>query len=112
EWLARLRSGKYQQAKGSLCKVDDNGDEAFCCIGVLADVIDKDGWSGPRPSLWLMTPKMFHGTSMFMAGSEFHEAIGYLVSQEELSEWNDAQGLSFSEIADRIEQSLNQREAA
>ena len=40
KWLAALRSGHYQQAKGALRK----GDLGFCCLGVLADVLEPSRW--------------------------------------------------------------------
>lgn len=42
-WLKALRSGKYQQARGVLCRVDDDGKVVgMCCLGVLADVVKND----------------------------------------------------------------------
>ena len=32
-WIAALRSDKYRQGWGSLCR-----DKSFCCLGVLADI--------------------------------------------------------------------------
>ena len=40
EWLRRLRSGDYQQGAGRLRDAADH----FCCIGVLIDAKDPDGW--------------------------------------------------------------------
>lgn len=40
EWLEALRSGKYKQ--GKLCLRDQ--DNAFCCLGVLCDLVDPDKW--------------------------------------------------------------------
>ena len=37
-WIAALRSGKYTQGKGSLCRRDDEGNEYHCCLGVLCEV--------------------------------------------------------------------------
>lgn len=38
KWVAALRSGEYPQGKGAL-----NRDGKFCCLGVLCDVLVKDG---------------------------------------------------------------------
>ena len=44
EWARALRSGKYPQAYGTLCKLDANGNiEGFCCLGVLCELAVKDG---------------------------------------------------------------------
>lgn len=37
KWLEALRSGKYEQGRGSLCY-----DGKHCCLGVLQDVVGKD----------------------------------------------------------------------
>lgn len=39
KWLEALRSGNYKQ--GSHRLRDGN---TFCCLGVLCDIIDPDGW--------------------------------------------------------------------
>ncbi len=38
-----LRSGDYAQAKGSLVKIDEHGNESFCCLGVLCDLATQAG---------------------------------------------------------------------
>jgi hypothetical protein len=40
EWVADLRSGKYNQAMGVLCEKDDKG---FCCLGVLSEQAVRKG---------------------------------------------------------------------
>jgi hypothetical protein len=39
KWLEALRSGKYKQATGVLRRED-----TYCCLGVLADVVDSTKW--------------------------------------------------------------------
>lgn len=41
KWLEALRSGKYQQAHGTL--KDIHG--AMCCLGVACDIIDPGAWN-------------------------------------------------------------------
>lgn len=44
-WVKALRSGEYQQGTGTLCRFDPReGSLQFCCLGVLADIVDPDGW--------------------------------------------------------------------
>jgi hypothetical protein len=49
QWVAALRSGKYNQGSGRL-KSYDNDEAAFCCLGVLCDLhakseeSDKEDW--------------------------------------------------------------------
>jgi hypothetical protein len=40
QWVAALRSGKYQQGRGAL----HDGD-TFCCLGVLCDLFPGRQWS-------------------------------------------------------------------
>ena len=42
KWLKALRSGKYKQGRGTLCQTDKNGNESFCCLGVLCDLYQKE----------------------------------------------------------------------
>lgn len=40
KWIDALRTGKYQQGRGVL-RTDNN---CFCCLGVLCDLVDPNGW--------------------------------------------------------------------
>jgi len=44
-WLEALRGGKYKQGRQHLRK--SNGEDAFCCLGVLQDVIQPEDWVSP-----------------------------------------------------------------
>lgn len=37
KWIRALRSGKYQQGRGTLCQFD-KGEFKYCCLGVLGDI--------------------------------------------------------------------------
>lgn len=46
DWIARLRSGKYEQGRSCL-----RSQLGFCCLGVACDVLADEGlgeWSGGR----------------------------------------------------------------
>lgn len=43
EWLGRLRSGKYRQTNQVLKRYDTDDSAAYCCLGVLADILVEDG---------------------------------------------------------------------
>jgi hypothetical protein len=46
EWVSRLRSGKYKQGKNMLCQIGEDGNEYFCCLGVLADILySPESWT-------------------------------------------------------------------
>lgn len=50
-WVAALRSGKYKQGEGVLREsiiVDGVTLYSYCCLGLLADIVDPDGW-GSEP---------------------------------------------------------------
>ena len=38
KWIAALRSGEYKQGRSSLCAIQDDGSQAYCCLGVLAEL--------------------------------------------------------------------------
>jgi hypothetical protein len=41
EWLEALRSGKYQQGREYLHKVDSNNNNYYCCLGVACVISDR-----------------------------------------------------------------------
>jgi hypothetical protein len=51
-WVEALRSGDYEQATGTLAKVDSRTGEVVghCCLGVLCEVAIKNGVSLDRAS--------------------------------------------------------------
>lgn len=124
KWVAALRSGKYEQGKGFLRRLDekDSNKEKFCCLGVLCDVFDPELWDRDAESTEEFSSFMFKepistaNIFYFMKeGSEvlsydlaksfgFHE--GALSIQDILTEMNDRDNKSFSEIADWIEENL------
>jgi hypothetical protein len=47
-WIMELRLGSYKQTHSFLRQSDQNGRSGYCCLGVLADMVDSEGW---KPSL-------------------------------------------------------------
>ncbi len=43
EWVRRLRSGRYKQAVGILCRRNRAGDLRYCCLGVLCEMAVRAG---------------------------------------------------------------------
>lgn len=93
KWVSMLRSGKYKQGFGWLrC-----GENEFCANGVYLDVVN--------PKLW--------GQNI---AKEWHWAENYVfiptaVSYKEekvIEDMNDKKRLSFNEIADYIEQNIEE----
>jgi hypothetical protein len=44
KWIEALLSGKYKQGQASLRLTLVNGKQVHCCLGVLCDILDPDGW--------------------------------------------------------------------
>lgn len=42
-WLNALRSGEYEQGEGALHKIEEDGPDTFCCLGVLCELAFKAG---------------------------------------------------------------------
>ncbi len=118
QWIAALRSGDFQQCRGSLCQVKEDR-LSFCCLGVACEMVANmdvgirrvqkstritfDGeFAGLPPNVWPLlkvgssegtfkTPVIFHAPC---ADVEISSLIGL----------NDSLGWTFSQIADYVEQ--------
>lgn len=104
KWVEALRSGDYEQGKHRLCTVNfDYTCNEFCCLGVLADIIDPEGWSDPsvmNDQVGSVAIREWHGY-----GSIVPEDVLPGVASELLATLNDKMGWSFQDIATWIEQS-------
>ena len=111
-WVKALRSGKYEQTDGALCRVSENGKERFCCLGVLFDVA-----GGEVGGEWKQTVKAYIGLGWdAQVGDEVNsgfmpEKFKKFVklpqkAQRRLIRLNDSHNKSFNEIADWIEKYL------
>lgn len=98
KWLVALRSGKYKQTKRFLRRGPDGPDAGFCCMGVLADILNPDGWqhhgsSAVRTNLGEVTSLSFERLA----------TVGLTLPQQiDLMRKNDF-GVPFDQIADYIE---------
>ena len=112
QWVKALRSGKYEQTDGALCRVSENGKERFCCLGVLFDVA-----GGEVGGEWKHTVKAYTGlgwdaqvgdeVSMDFVPTKFKQFVKLpKKAQRRLIHLNDAEGKSFDEIANWIEKYL------
>jgi len=91
-WLEGLRSGRYAQGTISL----KNKDDKYCCLGVLCDLIDPNGWS-------LMKDR---DNCYYWLGNWARPPSSVLPNeiQDVLIEMNDVFNKTFLEIADYVEQ--------
>jgi hypothetical protein len=109
KWLAALRSGDYPQGQGTL-----RSTEGFCCLGVLCDVIDPNGWELglPHASTYADTsvrwtdPESGERDRVELPRSVASRAGLPLQIADKLVEFNDEDNWTFSTIADWIEKNL------
>lgn len=98
-WLAALRSGEYQQGQNQLRDSEDH----FCCLGVLCDVVDPDGWDDTEGA----GDEVAHLGEVLTPDRGLREGVGLDPIQEQaLVDMNDDLEYDFCEIADWIEENL------
>ena len=106
EWIQALRSGHYQQCKGTL--TDNVG---FCCLGVWAKIngfetiyeegeIDEQGYMSDPDDYMLLNGKRYNYDI-------FTKLLTY-TTWTNLAEKNDS-GATFEEIADIIEEEIEEK---
>lgn len=118
KWVTALRSGEYQQGKGTLAQTDDTGAMRYCCLGVLSEIAAQEGITTRVPSDehhedGVDCKLTWYGNGF--AGSSFlpDEVVEWAglphndpkIDGEHLSSLND-NGASFTSIAEIIEESL------
>jgi hypothetical protein len=102
KWLKALRSGKYAQTTGTLCKVSGTGDslnKSYCCLGVLAEVlVDECVLPPTEVGLIDRSTGTVHTTELpyDMATARYGET-------HPLIKWNDELRRNFNEIANSID---------
>ncbi len=103
-WIAALRSGKYEQCKGALHRV--NG--GYCCLGVLTQLYIKENKLKWKKGTRKRTKLAFDNEQEFVpktvqtwANINVNGSYGYY-GDKDLAEDND-NGLSFEDIANIIE---------
>jgi hypothetical protein len=118
EWLKALRSGEYQQCQSQLRKVDGEGHESFCCLGVLTELHRKKfggEWVDhirDRGSEYLYVDERGGLPSVVQGWAGLHPLFEPAVPYEPrggqvaLAFLNDVEDFTFSKIADLIEEHL------
>lgn len=111
EWVAALKSGKYNQCIGQLCKPILNKKLGYCCLGVLSKVQgslqkNSDGnYSDNNKSLHYLSFKnacynVLYNNGKLPEGVKVENDYGQAGT---LSICNDSLSLSFKDIAKVIE---------
>lgn len=107
EWITALRSGKYKQTTGQLCKQDDELNErSYCCLGVATELIkgpEHFDYSYNRAQALppaevdkiILCPDPYNPPSL--------NSIALNTACSSLATLNDEKGYSFNQIADVIE---------
>jgi hypothetical protein len=122
KWIAALRSGQYEQARGGLMRILHRNFETgkigvgFCCLGVLCDLASQESvcrWQDMEAvTIDMFGRSNFNGDSLpapvaeWAGLKESDPEVGYHAEVARLSELNDSYRLTFSQIADVIEENL------
>ena len=96
QWIAALRSDKYEQGRGALRTGD-----AFCCLGVACHLEDKFGWQSTSIG-GNLDRKSWQGRNAKTLELPFID----ISPAGALSTMNDS-GATFAQIADFIEGSVD-----
>jgi hypothetical protein len=104
KWVEALRSGKYTQGRGALRR----NDNTYCCLGVLADIIDHDGWSSSAYDHGVYSWVYEGCEDTACLSNNLERSLNISAESGTLMDMNDRtkNRVSFSEIADYIEQNL------
>lgn len=104
DWIAALRSGKYEQGHGVL----KSGDK-FCCLGVACELAktfpapNNEGQSWITSFLPIEVLEMLGGTYDSKNEAQVFAIGKGQITTDELAQLNDDRGFSFSDIADILE---------
>lgn len=113
-WANVLRSGKYEQGNNEL----QTADGRFCCLGVLCDLVDPEGWQdrpryaadGPSLDADVVSPMVLKQTRTHRGDRSYpSEAVARTaglsrIHMDYLARRNDIDGWSFERIADEVDE--------
>ena len=115
-WVAALRSGTYEQGRSQLRNCAND----YCCLGVLADLYDPEGWRHRGNDL--SQDFEWNGEWSVFSDSQVAELGLDGITVNKLVGMNDGVGgpldpehtppQSFQAIADWIEQAIQEDEVA
>jgi hypothetical protein len=108
KWVTALRSEKYRKTTAQLCKVAENGNKSWCCLGVLTDLYNKEHKQDPieieGDEYLPYSVQRWSGMCSWSGELQYNNAA------TSLSELNDCKKSkrSFKRIADIIEKNWEQ----
>jgi hypothetical protein len=94
KWVDALRSGEYRQSKCGLRTPD-----GFCCLGVLCDIVDPNGWRKTNVGAYSHPLGTWDGFLISISKL----GMPGIPNQYVLAEKNDSEDWTFDQIADYIE---------
>ena len=104
KWLRALRSGRYKQGRGVLCRIIDDNRYEYCCLGVLCISLRQ-----PMKKYEYKDNLMKFGKYevIYCLDDETQEKLEISHNMvDKLMDMNDG-GKSFKEIADYLEKIWN-----
>lgn len=121
QWCAALRSGDYKQGTGVLHNTSNN---TYCCLGVLCDIYQREGNKFDTVSVGLWGVETYNGfenlpatyfdgrcdvlPEVVMKWADISCSSGSFDDDlYNLAALNDADGLTFEEIATVIEENVD-----
>lgn len=111
QWLAALRGGKYKQGYGAL----HTSDGAFCCLGVLCDLLDENKVGCAKKcfpeSLPDFRERFGIPDSVSTTDTQWMWQVPYKGEKHLLLVLNDEVNLSFKQIANIIERTVDVHES-
>lgn len=111
KWIEALRSGRYKQGRGGL----RDGDNCYCCLGVLADLVDPHGWSTHAEHQFSHDrdfyshrgePEMLPSVTLSALGLDVGDVACILASKNDGDDHKEIEPHNFEQIADWIETNL------
>ena len=105
ELVSALRSGKYTQIRGVMKR-----DSGYCALGLACEVSGVGKWGDKK--VLLGYPYIVNGEENEAAlPLEVKDHYGFCVKEEcRMAEMNDLESLSFSHIADYLEQEVEREQ--
>ncbi len=104
-WLTALKSGKFRQGKKRLARRIKSKKVEYCCLGVACSIAPKFGCKLKKTGRYDNTGEAisFNGETGYLPPAA-QDALQFRGNGRNLARLNDDLGLSFKQIAERIEQ--------
>jgi hypothetical protein len=106
QWIAALRSGEYAQGTGGLRRLNTDGGDVYCCLGVLGNILVETGgyvWGTHGGVYYSFRAREAKGSLRDYSNLP-PDLLGY--QQDLLIIMNDVRRCTFPEIANYIEEEI------